>query len=91
MTIHVNRREVEQQFQELFSQVLKGEEIIITSDGEEMARLVPLNNAHQILESTKSNTCNLRIPGIDKGRFIVPDDFDDPLPEDIQIAFEGES
>jgi antitoxin (DNA-binding transcriptional repressor) of toxin-antitoxin stability system len=88
MTIHVNRREAEQQFQQLFSQVLKGEEIIITSDGEEMARLVPSNNAHQILEPT---TCDLRIPGIDKGRFVVPDDFDDPLPDDIQIAFEGDS
>lgn len=30
-----------------------------------------------------------RVPGIDEGRFVVPDDFDDPLPEDILKAFEG--
>ena len=29
-----------------------------------------------------------RIPGIDRGSFIVPDDFNDSLPEDILQAFE---
>lgn len=28
-----------------------------------------------------------RIPGIDAGLFSVPDDFDDPLPEDILESF----
>jgi hypothetical protein len=32
----------------------------------------------------------MRVPGIDEGRFVVPDDFDDPLPPDILKAFEGE-
>jgi antitoxin component of MazEF toxin-antitoxin module len=27
--------------------------------------------------------------GKDKGKFIVPEDFNDPLPEDILAAFEG--
>lgn len=31
----------------------------------------------------------MRVPGIDEGRFIVPDDFDDPLPADLLEAFEG--
>ena len=29
-----------------------------------------------------------RIPGIDRGRFVVPDDFNDSLPEDVLQAFE---
>jgi hypothetical protein len=32
----------------------------------------------------------MRVPGIDEGCFVVPDDFDDPLPPDILKAFEGE-
>lgn len=31
----------------------------------------------------------MRVPGIDEGRFVVPDDFDDPLPADLLEAFEG--
>lgn len=30
-----------------------------------------------------------RAYGLRKGEFVVPDDFDDPLPEDILDAFEG--
>lgn len=30
-----------------------------------------------------------RVFGIDAGVFTVPDDFDDPLPEEILKAFEG--
>ena len=88
MTIHVNRHEAAQQFSQLFSQVLKGEEIAITSDGEEMARIVPSSDTYKHSDSKKKN---IRVPGIDKGRFVVPDNFDDPLPSDIEAAFEGES
>lgn len=31
----------------------------------------------------------MRLPGIDEGRFVVPDDFDDPLPFDILKSFSG--
>jgi len=79
MTIHVDRREAEQQFSQLFSQVLQGEEIVIFSNGEEMARLVPPSKAP---EHSGSATPKMRVPGIDKGRFVVPDDFDAPLPSD---------
>ena len=87
MTIHVNSKEAEQKFSQLFSQVLQGEEIVIFSDGEEMARLIPSSNVFKQSSSTKSKN---RVPGIDKGRFVVPDSFDDPLPSDILAAFEGE-
>lgn len=88
MTIHVNRHEAEQQFSELFSHVLQGEEVAIVSGGEEMARLIPSPKTRKRLNSKKQT---IRVPGIDKGRFVVPDDFDDPLPSDILAAFEGEN
>jgi len=31
----------------------------------------------------------LRPYGLCKGEFVVPDDFDDPLPDDLLDAFEG--
>lgn len=72
MTIHVNPQEAEQKFSQVFSHVLQGEEVIISVEGQEMARLVP---------TISPQLTNLpRIPGIDEGRFQVPDDFDDPLP-----------
>jgi prevent-host-death family protein len=79
MTIYVNQQEAEQRFSELLSRVLQGEEIVISIEGKEMARLIP-----SILPLQS------RVPGIDKGRFVVPDDFDEPLPEAIIKAFEGE-
>ncbi len=36
-----------------------------------------------------AQTPQIRVPGIDEGRFVVPDDFDDPLPADLLKAFEG--
>ncbi len=76
MTIQVDRQEARERFSELFEQVLQGEEIIISVEGIEMARLIPSKP---------------RVPGIDKGRFVVPDNFDDPLPSEIIKAFEGEN
>lgn len=43
------------------------------------------------LDAAKSDqTLEMRVPGIDEGRFVIPDDFDEPLPPDIFKAFEGE-
>ena len=78
MTVNVSIREAEAHFPEVFKHVLDGEEVVISDDGHEIARLIP---SHKQREP--------RIPGIDKGRLVVPDDFNDPLPEDIQKAFEG--
>ncbi|MBF2022224.1 MAG: type II toxin-antitoxin system Phd/YefM family antitoxin [Hydrococcus sp. C42_A2020_068] len=78
MTIQVDQQEARERFSELFERVLQGEEIIISVQGIEMARLIPIPNRP-------------RIPGIDKERFVVPDDFGDPLPSEIIKAFEGEN
>jgi len=83
MTIHVNRQDAENKFAELFSQVLEGEEVIISVGGKEMAKLVPFADYQKIPQ-----TSAVRIPGIDEGRFVVPDNFDEPLPADILKSFE---
>ena len=49
-----------------------GREIIIARDGRPAARLVALESGRR----------RVRL-GIAEGRFSVPDDFDDPLPDDI--------
>ena len=69
MTIHVNQQEAAQRFPELFSQVLKGEQIVISERGQEIARLIPSAGA-SLEKSLKP-----RVPGVDKGRLVVPDDF----------------
>ena len=84
MTIQVNLEEAQQQFAQLFSQVLQGEEIIIVVDGQEKARLTPTT------PTTSTPVSSGRLPGIDQGRFVVPDDFDDPLPPELLQAFTGE-
>lgn len=41
-------------------------------------------------EESSIETPGKRVPGIDEGRFIVPDNFDDPLPPRLLKAFEDE-
>lgn len=60
----------------LLRRVAAGEEIVITSGGKPAAKLVPF-------ESTEP-----RVFGFDRGRFEVPDDFNDPLPDEILDLFE---
>jgi prevent-host-death family protein len=60
----------------LLERVEAGEEIAITRRGEEVARLVP---------AVRSGTLRL---GVDRGRFVVPDDFDAPLPDHVLDSFE---
>lgn len=83
MAIYVNKQEAEQKFAQLLQFVLQGEEIIISVEGLEMARLIPSSQIAALTVESK------RIPGIDEGKFVVPDDFDDPLPEDILKTFLG--
>jgi prevent-host-death family protein len=73
----VGVHEAKTQLSRLLRRVEDGEEIVIARGGRPVAKLVPVDAPRR------------RIFGIDRGRFVVPDDFDDPLPEDIQRAFEG--
>lgn len=62
----------------LLRRVARGEEVIIARAGKPVARLSPLASA--------SPTPTL---GTDVGRFVVPEDFNAPLPSDVLDAFEG--
>lgn len=63
----------------LLDRVEKGETIVITRHNEPVAELRPL----------KAATRGLRPWGLAKGEFVVPDDFNDPLPDDVLDLFEG--
>ena len=62
----------------LLREIAAGEDIVITRSGRPVAKLVTLEEERPIF-------------GIDKGRFVVPDDFDAPLDEELLRAFEGRS
>ena len=64
----------------LVARVRTGEVIVIANAGEPVAMLSPY-----IVRSRQ------RTPGFDKGRIWMSDDFDAPLPEPLQTAFEGRS
>ncbi len=70
MTIY-NIHEAKTHFSKLLLRVMSGEEIIIAKAGNPIARLLPL----------KRDEISPRVPGIDKGKIFIKDNFDDPLPE----------
>lgn len=76
--MEVNVHEAKTHFSRLLARVAAGEEIVIMKAGKPVARLVPLAPSPEP-----------RPLGLDVGRFTVPDDFDEPLPPEIQDAFES--
>jgi len=62
----VNIHEAKTHFSKLLAQVSAGEEIIIAKAGKPVARLAPIEP-----KATKK-----RVPGIDKGKIWMPEDFD---------------
>ncbi|HET7388305.1 MAG TPA: type II toxin-antitoxin system Phd/YefM family antitoxin [Nocardioidaceae bacterium] len=75
MTKSVGVHEAKTHLSRLLARVRAGDEIEITSRGEVVARLVPA-------VSPEPNF------GFDRGRIRVGDDFDEPLPAELQRAFE---
>ena len=75
----VNIREAKAHFSKLLRRVEAGEEIVISRAGKPVARLVP------VAEPKKS-----RELGRHCGEIWIADDFDAPLPPEIQAYFEGE-
>ncbi|MDE0224130.1 MAG: type II toxin-antitoxin system prevent-host-death family antitoxin [Gammaproteobacteria bacterium] len=72
----VNIHEAKTQLSRLLRQVSAGEEIVIARAGKPVAKLIPVDGEPK------------RVFGLDKGLFEVPDDFDDPLPDDLLAEFE---
>ena len=71
MSVQVNIYEAKSKFSKLINQAIAGEEIIIAKSGIPVAKLVPIENP--ALE---------RKPGSAKGKIIIHEDFDAPLPEE---------
>lgn len=67
----VDIRDAADRLSELVDRVRQGEEVVLTDEGVAVARLVPVSPEKRV-----------RRPGTAKGALVVPDDFDDPLPDD---------
>jgi prevent-host-death family protein len=72
-----NMHEAKTQLSKLAERAAQGEEIVIARNGRPLARLVPMPERKP------------RKLGLGKGLIWIGEDFDDPLPPDIQEAFEG--
>jgi antitoxin (DNA-binding transcriptional repressor) of toxin-antitoxin stability system len=70
--------EVENEASEYLHRVIDGETVVVYQGNKPVAEIRPT-----------SETETLRPIGLAAGEFIVPDDFDDPLPDELLDAFEG--
>ena len=73
-----NLYEAKMSLSRLVDRAANGEEIILSKAGKPMAKLVPFRR-----------NAEPRQPGGWEGRVRISEDFDAPLPEDVQDAFEG--
>ncbi len=73
---HVGVHEAKTTLSQLLRRVAAGEEIVITRGGTPVARLLPMTSDVP------------RTLGEDRGRYEVPEDFNEPLPEELLAAFE---
>ena len=76
--IQVNIHEAKTHLSRLLSKVSEGEEVIIASAGTPVARL-----------TAYEPQIRRRRLGRDQGLFEVPDDFDEPLADDVIETFES--
>lgn len=74
----VTVEEIESHPREYLRRVLEGETLVVFRDDRAVAEIRPLPPSRK-----------LRPIGLARGEFVVPDDFDAPLPDDIRAAFEG--
>lgn len=77
--VTVNMFEAKTQLSKLVERVERGEDVIIARAGKPVARLTQL----------KPEKRPIRF-GLLKGKLHVADDFDDPLPPEIQAEFEAD-
>jgi prevent-host-death family protein len=73
----VNIHEAKTHLSRLLKRAAAGEDVVIARAGRPIARLVPVGPL-----------MGERVLGSQKGKFIVPEDFDAPLPEEILAEFE---
>jgi prevent-host-death family protein len=76
MASEVSVHEAKTHLSRLLRRVAAGEEIIIARAGKPIAILTAIGKPRR------------RELGIDEGKFVVPDDFDAPLPDELLEGFE---
>lgn len=74
----INIYDAKTQLSRLLREVAAGEDIVIAKDGTPLARLIPFEGEGKVREL-----------GIAQGRIKVSDDFDAPLPPDLQREFDA--
>ncbi len=74
--MEVNIHEAKTHLSRLLQRVAMGEEIVIAMAGTPVAKIVPL-----------SRKPKKRSLGSARGEFVVPDNFNDPLPKDVEDLF----
>ncbi len=77
MEVKINVHEAKTKFSKLLARVNAGEEFIIAKAGTPVARLIPVKRLR-----------SKRIPGSAKGKVVVAEDFNAPLPEELIKEFE---
>jgi len=75
----VSVSEAKNRFPDMLDRLAIGEEVVITDKGEPVAKLVPI-------PATTKKRRKFRF-GSAKGEVTVPDDFNDPLPKEIEDLF----
>jgi antitoxin (DNA-binding transcriptional repressor) of toxin-antitoxin stability system len=76
--MNVSVEEVKRDPEDFLHRVIEGETLVVTQDNRPVAEIRPLKAM-----------AGPRPVGLAEGEFVVPDDFDDPLPDDLLDAFEG--
>ncbi|MGH9066598.1 MAG: type II toxin-antitoxin system Phd/YefM family antitoxin [Acidimicrobiales bacterium] len=74
--VEVGVHEAKTNLSRLLRRVAAGEEVVIVRGKERVAKLVPVGNGSP------------RQLGLDRGRIGVDDNFDEPLPDEVLVAFE---
>jgi prevent-host-death family protein len=74
--MEINVGDAKTHLSRLLQRVAMGEEIIIAKAGTPVAKLVPIGTRQK-----------KRVLGSAKGEFTVPDDFNHPLPKEIEDLF----
>jgi prevent-host-death family protein len=74
--MEVNIHEAKTHLSRLLQRVALGDEVIIAKAGKPVAKLVPVGTR-----------AKKRVLGSARGEFAVPEDFNDPLPKEIEDLF----
>ncbi len=76
--MNVSVEEIKRDVEKVLHRVLEGETLVITERDQPVAEISPIESVRRP-----------RPFGLAAGSFVVPEDFDAPLPDEILEAFEG--